>query len=199
MWVSRLHHSTWSYIGWAFLYAGLEVAAPARSSSRRLFAEILGVDFMVNTAMPFLIGGAAGLTTLFAKQQKKVPWPAWVLAGGSASACLIAASLIIFRAGGGLALAGALLFLSRLGWFYRRTGKARDIGMAFARGLFGPWLFMAPALVISAVVVGRQTLGFSNLDWVPLFGLIYFGMQAGFEEFMLRRIEKPGKKRIQPE
>ena len=87
-------------------------------------------------------------------------------------------------------LAGAVLFLSRLGWFYHKTGDSRDLLLALGRGLAVPWFCLAPALVISALVVGRQTLGLHNLDWVPLFGIIYFGTQAGFEELMLRRIEK---------
>ena len=191
---SRIHKSTWSYIGWALLYAGLWFVQPGNSSAPKLFAEILGADLIVNIATPFLIGGAGIITVLFAKQSKKVPWFAWALAGGLGLFCLAGAAIVIFDAGGWLVLAGTLLFLARLGWFFRRTGNAREIGMAFIRGLAGPWLFMLPALLIAGFSVGRRNLGFENLDWVPLFGTVYFGTQAGFEEFLLRLIEKPSGK-----
>lgn len=51
-------------------------------------------------------------------------------------------------------------------------------------------LRFAPALVLSCFYVGRNTLGLGNTDWVPFFGTVYFGLQAGFEEFMWRRAEK---------
>ena len=189
----RLRGSTWSYIAWALIYAGLWLI-PVKSVPE-LFAEILAADFFINITTPFLVGGAAFIYSILAKRGARLSWKAWLLVAGTASVCLLVPLIIIFDAGGWRLLAGAVLFLSRLGWFFHRTGEGREIVIVFLRGLVGPWLFMAPALVISGIAVGRQTLGFENLDWVPLFGLIYFGLQAGFEELVLRRSRKASGRR----
>jgi len=188
----HLRGSTWSYVAWAVLYAGLWLI-PAKSIPV-LFAETLGADFFINISTPFLVGGTAFLYSVLAKRGwQRLRWTVWLFLGGAALVCLIVPLIVIFDAGGWSWLAGTLLFFSRLGWFFHRTGQTREIAIVFARGLAGPWLFMAPALLISAWVVGRNELGFQNLDWVPLFGLIYFGIQAAFEEFMLRLSRKAAR------
>jgi hypothetical protein len=60
----------------------------------------------------------------------------------------------------------------------------------FARGLAAPFVFFAPALIVSCLWVGRSTISIGETDWVPQFGVVYFGIQAWFEEFMLRRAER---------
>jgi hypothetical protein len=91
--------------------------------------------------------------------------------------------------GGWWIVPGAMLFFSHVNWMFMSRGDKSTI-LLVVRGLVGPFVFFAPALVISCFYVGRNTLGLGNTDWVPLFGTIYFGLQAGFEEFMLRRAEK---------
>ncbi len=56
-----------------------------------------------------------------------------------------------------------------------------------SRGLLGPYVFLAPALIVSCLVLGRNTISIHQTDWIALFGIVYFLTQAGFEEFMLRR------------
>lgn len=65
--------------------------------------------------------------------------------------------------------------------------------MLLARGLLGPWVFGLPALVASCLWVGRDTLALDQADWVPLFGTVHFGLQAGFEELAVRRSRALGR------
>ncbi|MDI6738876.1 MAG: hypothetical protein QME74_00750 [Candidatus Edwardsbacteria bacterium] len=151
-----------------------------------VFAETLVADFLINLGTPFIVGAAGIVYVVFSERTRPVPWYGWPLLAALALACVGIPFGILYQAGGWLLVTSTALFFSHAGWFFHRRKDARGAARLFIRGLFGPWLFMVPALLLSCLYVGRNDLGFDNTDWVPLFGMIYFGIQAGFEEFMLR-------------
>ena len=76
-----------------------------------------------------------------------------------------------------------------VGWFGVAKEKLKSVALLFVRGLVGPFLFFAPSLVVATIVVGRSTLTLDETDWVAVFGIVYFMIQAVFEEFLLREAE----------
>ena len=182
-----LYPSTISYIAWALLYALLLVFSWFHGTVPQLFAGILLADFIINFLSPLVIGAGGMLAALLLKRGVKIPpaaYPFLLLAFLFGIAMPVA---VMAHLGGWMLLAGAVLFFMRVNWMYMSRGADRWTAHLILRGLVGPFAFFAPALVISCLYVGRNTLGLENSDWVPLFGTIYFGIQAGFEEFMLRR------------
>jgi hypothetical protein len=182
-----LYPSTISYIAWALLYALLLVFGWFHAGVPRLFAGILLADVIINIVSPFIIGAGGFLAALLLKRGVRVPWGAYPFLLLAFLLGIAVPVAVLFRFGGWLLLAGAFLFFMRVNWMYMERGADRWTVHLLVRGLVGPFAFFAPALVISCLYVGRNTLGLENRDWVPLFGVIYFGIQAGFEEFMLRR------------
>ena len=67
---------------------------------------------------------------------------------------------------------------------------ALAVVLFFIRGLFGPFIFTTPALLLSSWAVGRRSLSLDEMDWVPLAGIIYFSLQAAFEEVALRFLDR---------
>jgi len=192
-----LHPSTLSYIAWALFYALLLAFGWFGAQVPRLFAEILLADIVINMVSPFIIGGGSLLFTLLAgalaRRGTRLPLSAYPFMLGCAVFGIAIPGAVMFHMGGWWILPGAVLFFSRVNWMFLSKGD-HYTGLLMIRGMVGPFAFLAPALVISCLTVGRNTLGFENTDWVPLFGTIYFGLQAGFEELMLRRIaSRPGK------
>ncbi len=187
---SLLRPASWIYAGWALLYAATWLLPHFGQQIPVWFAQTLAADFLINLGTPFLVAGSGLVYLAFTERPRRVRWFIWPLLALIAAACTAPPLMVLHKAGGWLLLTSTLLFFTHAGWHLHRHRDAVGLGLLFARGLFGPWLFMVPALVISGVVVRRQTLGFENTDWVPLFGVIYFGIQAAFEEFMLRQAAK---------
>ena len=186
-----LYPSTLSYIAWALLYALLLAFGWFHEAVPRLFAEILLADIVINMVSPFIIGGGSllfrFLGAVLAPRGTRVPLSAYPFMLGCAVFGIVIPGAVLLHMGGWWILPGAVLFFGRVNWMFMSQGD-HHTGLLVIRGLVGPFAFFAPALVLSCLYVGRNTLGLENSDWVPLFGTIYFGLQAGFEEFMLRRI-----------
>jgi hypothetical protein len=187
-----LYPSTVSYILWALLYALLLAFGWFHARPPRLFAEILLADVIINFLSPFVIGAGALLAAFLLQRGAKPPWSAYPFLLLFLLLGMVVPAAVMLHIGGWLLLAGALLFFMRVRWARLVRGGDRWAAHLMIRGLVGPFAFFAPALVISCLYVGRNTLGMENTDWVPLFGTIYFGIQAGFEEIMLRRSERAG-------
>jgi|GEM_PF-2078667 hypothetical protein len=185
-----LRPSSWVYAAWTLLYAMLWLFPLNGGKIPRVFAETLAADFLINLGTPFIIFGAGMVYMAFTERPRRVKWFVWPLLVLLALGCVGVPFTLLYKAGGWLLVTGTVLFFTHAGWFLHRHQDGVGLGMLFARGLLGPWLFMVPALVVSALVVKRQTLGFENTDWVPLFGIIYFGIQTAFEEFLLRMVLK---------
>jgi hypothetical protein len=188
-----LRPSSWVYAAWTLLYAALWLFPFNGEKIPRVFAEILAADFLINLGTPFIVFGASMVYLAFTEKPRRVRWFIWPLLALLAAACVGIPFGVLHKAGGWLLVTGTVLFFTHAGWFMHRHKDGVGLGLLFVRGLFGPWLFMVPALMISGMVVKRQTLGFENTDWVLLFGIIYFGIQTAFEEFMLRKVMQAGK------
>ena len=188
-----LYPSTVSYIAWALLYALLLAFGWFGAALPHIFADILFADFIINLVSPFIIGGGGIVFTLatgaLADRGKRLPPGAYPIMLAALVFGIIVPAAVMLHLGGWWILPGAVLFFSRVNWMFmgRRDGRT---AMLVLRGLVGPFAFFAPALVLSCFYVGRNTLGLENTDWVPFFGTVYFGLQAGFEEFMWRQAEK---------
>jgi len=181
------HPSTLTYIAWTMLYGALTVFSLFRRAVPRLFAEILLADVVINMVSPLLIGAAALLAGALAKGSPTAPWTLYPLLILGVGLLLIFPVALSLHLGGWWMLAGAALFFGHLNWIFLRRRAGNYIALLAVRGIAGPFFFFAPALIIACLYVGRNTLGMENTDWVPIFGTVYFAIQAGFEEFMLRR------------
>lgn len=184
-----LRPSTWSYIGWGVLYLTLWLVPVPWLPLPEVFAATVVADFFINGATPFLLIGAGLVYALVTARTTQVPALVWPLVVGLTAVCVVVPLVMLLEVGGWLLLASTALVFSRAGWLLRRSGDARGVAMLLARGLLGPWLFMLPALGLSCLYMGSVQLGFANTDWMPLFGFVYFALEAVFEELMLRRSE----------
>jgi hypothetical protein len=186
-WWHIRHRSTYTYVAWAGLYFLLGAWMFFGGRISRVFGENLGADIVINLASPFILGGGLIVANLVDERFAGVPWLAWPFLAALCGATIVVPAMVIFHLGGWGALLGAALFFSRVNWFFFK--RSHDIGWLhlFARGLWGPFAFFAPALAITCLVLQRNTVSVHQTDWVPLFGVIYFCAQAGFEELMLRR------------
>ena len=184
------HQSSQLYLGWAALYLGLGFLALAGVPVPLFFGQSLTADIMINMASPFILAGGGMLAAMARDRFRGVPWLAWPLMLGLWAGTILLPGLWLFKLGGWAVLLTAALFFSRINWFFLQEGDDPHTKLLFARGLLGPFVFFAPALVITCLLLGRRTLSYRDTDWVPMFGVIYFAIQAWFEEFMLRRAEK---------
>jgi hypothetical protein len=188
-----LYPSTVSYIAWALLYALLLAFGWLGAEPPRLFTDILFADFIINLVSPFIIGGGSIVFALaagaLANRGKRFPPGAYPIMLAALVFGIVVPAAVMLHVGGWWILPGAALFFSRVNWMFMANKDGRT-AMLMIRGVVGPLAFFAPALVLSCLYVGRNTLGLENTDWVPFFGTVYFGLQAGFEEFMWRQAEK---------
>jgi hypothetical protein len=184
------HRSPYYYLAWAGLYLILGLLALAGVPIPLFFGRNLAADVMINLASPFIFVGGGFLAGVLADRFRDVPWLAWPFLLGLWALTILLPGLWLFKLGGWSVFLTALLFFSRVDWFFLQQGGDRHTLVMFARGLAAPFVFFAPALIVSCLWVGRSTISIGETDWVPQFGVVYFGIQAWFEEFMLRRAEK---------
>ena len=184
------HTSTWSYVAWSGLYAlvGIYQLAGGRISSD--LGGLFFVDFFVNLVMPFNLLGVALVVAQFSEGFTEVKWSEWFVLVIVFLVTIVLPAVVLVGLGGLPVLFGAVLFVSKFSWYGSAKERGKTLFLLFARGIGGPFLFFAPALLVSTILVGRSTLAFNETDWVAVFGVIYFLTQAVFEEFLLRRIEK---------
>lgn len=184
------HASTWNYLGWAALYLFVGLHQLSGGHISKEFAEIIFIDFLINLASPFILGGIVFLNHHLGSGIRGIKRHEFVVIGSVFSATILLPGIFLFEIGGLVLFLSALLFFVRLGWYGPLKERGKVLSMLFIRGLAGPFVFFVPALLISTIAVGRSTLETTETDWVALFGVIYFLLQAAFEEFMLRRSEK---------
>lgn len=181
------HRSPYYYLVWAGLYLTLGILALAGVRVPLFFGKNLAADVLINMVSPFILAGGAMLASVIKDRFQGVPWLAWPFLVGLWALTIWMPGVLLFKLGGWAVLLSALLFFSRVDWFFLQQGGDRHTLVMFARGLLGPFVFFAPALIISCLWVGRDTISINQTDWVPQFGVVYFSIQAWFEEFMLRR------------
>lgn len=183
------------YIAWVVLYAGVGVWYLLGREPHGVFFDFLYADLFVNMLTPWILVPAIML------------WIAWVgrseirgcrLAAGVLMMVIISAALIwgcvaILYDRGGIMLAVAVpVLLTKLNWRNMVGNDVSDSSLVIllGRGMFLPFACFAPALVISCLAVGRNTLGEHSADWLGLFGVIYFSLQAVLDYFLIRRVKK---------
>jgi hypothetical protein len=189
-----LQTSTISYLGWAGLYFVLEFFRRTGWLVPISFFELLNTDFFINLVSPFVIAGSGLFIGNLSKGWRPQAWVGSLLIASFCAATILIPLSILWKMGGWSVLLSAGLFFSRVNWFRFAAGGDTAGIYLFARGLAGPFLFFAPALLVTSWVFRRETLGPENLDFVPFFGVLYFLMQAAFEEFILRI-----KRKVQPD
>lgn len=187
-WCHIRHRSTYTYLAWAGLYLLLGVWMFFGGRISRVFGENLAADIVINIASPWVLSGLVTIGTLVESKFRGFSGWAWPFFLITCVLTIVLPGLWIFKMGGWGTLLGAALFFTRANWFILRQKQDLSLMLLFARGVFGMFAFFAPALVITCLVMGRNTLGLRHTDWVPLFGVIYFCAQAAFEELMLRRV-----------
>lgn len=183
------HSSTWSYVGWAGLYLCVGLYQSAGGSIPEDFAELLFADFFINLVSPFILGGGALLVVYLGRGSAGVKWYEVVILAIVSVVTLVIPAVVLFGVGGLVLFLSALLFFAKIGWFGVAKEKIKSVALLFVRGLVGPFLFFAPSLVVATLAVGRSTLQLDETDWVAVFGIVYFLIQAVFEEFLLRKAE----------
>jgi len=190
--LSPRHASTWSYLGWAGLYLCVGLYQSIGGSISEEFAELFVADFFINLASPFILGGGAVLAVWLGGGTSGTKWYELILLTVVFVVTMVIPAAVLFGVGGLPLFLSALLFFSKVGWLGIAKGKGKLVALLIVRGFAGPFLFFVPSLLISTVVVGRSTLGLNETDWVALFGVIYFLIQAIFEEFLLRKTDESG-------
>ncbi len=183
-----VHRSTIAYVAWAAGYAGLGVYQLCGGRISTAFGEGLAADAMINMVSPFVLAGGFTVTTLIDSRFRGTPWFAYPFLLVLFGLTIALPAALLLHWGGWALLISAGMYFSKLNWFFLIREDQKTLGMLFARGLFGPFVFLAPALIVSCLVLGRNTISISQTDWVSLFGIVYFLAQAAFEEFMLRQI-----------
>ncbi|MCU0607511.1 MAG: hypothetical protein MUF78_08880 [Candidatus Edwardsbacteria bacterium] len=187
-WWHIRHRSAYTYLAWAGLYLLLGFWQWLGGSVPVVFGQNLAADIVINIASPWVLSGLVTIATLAESRFLGFSGWAWPFFAITCVLTIVLPGLWIFKMGGWGTLLGAALFFTRANWFILRRQQDVSLVLLFARGIFGMFAFFAPALVITCLVLGRNTLGLHNTDWVPLFGVIYFVAQAAFEELMLRRV-----------
>jgi hypothetical protein len=157
------HASTWTYILWAAIYLLLEILRRRGVKTPRLFGEILGIDVIMNFLTPFIFIGSLFFSIVLSSRTAGVPWVQIVAAAAFPLALLLYLSFFVLEAGGVGLLVGTVIFYTRIN---------------------------VPAMVLSSWSVGRHSLTLARTDWVPLFGIVYFSLQAVFEEILLRFLDR---------
>lgn len=182
----RLQISTLSYLAWSGLYLVFEFLRHQGWTVDLCLFDTLHADFAINMVSPFLLVACGFFVAYLPASWKPRELFVSLLIGLFCGSLILLFMSLLWNMGGVSLLLGAVLFLSRVNWL--RFVAGNDLGgiYLFARGLVGPFLFFAPALLIVSLVFGRENFGYENLDFVPLFGTIYFFLQAIFEELMLR-------------
>ena len=186
-WKLPVHVSSITYAAWAVGYAGLGVYQLCGGTVSRTFGEGLAADVMINLVSPFVLAGGVTAAALIGSNFKGTPWFAYPFLLALFGLTIALPGAVVFHLGGWGLLISAAMYFSKINWFFLLREDDQQLGMLFARGLFGPFIFFAPALIVSCLVLRRNTISITETDWVPLFGIVYFLTQAGFEEFMLRK------------
>lgn len=184
------HNSTWSYVAWAglYLFAGLYQLAGGRVSGD--LAGVLYADFFINLVSPFVLAGGALVLVQVSEGIKRVKWHEWFVLLVIFAVTIVLPAVVLLGVGGTPLFLSALLFFSKFSWYGPAKERGKSLALLFIRGIAGPFLFFTPALVVSTLLVGRSTLTMDETDWVAVFGIVYFLIQAVFEEFMLRKSEE---------
>lgn len=186
-WLNIKHKSTYTYLGWAGFYLLLGVYQGLVGRISTTFGEILGADILINIASPIILSGGGTIATMVQGGFKGFFGLAWPFMIITCVVTIVLPGLWIFKMGGWGTLFSAALFFSRINWLFLQRDGDLEIRHLYTRGILGPILFLTPALITTCLVMGRRSLSMHATDWVPLFGVIYFTLQAAFEEFMLRR------------
>jgi len=191
-WLIIRHRSTYTYLGWAGLYFLLGIWLLLGGRVAKVFGEVLYADILINLVSPVILSGGGTIAAMVKDRFQGFFGLAWPFLIITCTVTILLPGIWIFKMGGWGTLFSAGLFFSRINWFFLQRQEDFEIRHLFTRGMLGPFLFFAPALIITCLITGRQRLSLYNTDWVPLFGVIYFTAQAAFEEFMLRRaMDKP--------
>lgn len=169
-------------------YAGLGIYQLCGGVIAKTFGEGLAADAMINMVSPFVLAGGGTVAALIASKSKGTPWYAYPFLLLLFGVTIALPGAILFHLGGWALLLSAGMYFSKVNWFFLVRDDRQAMGMMFARGLLGPFIFFAPALVVSCLVLGRNTISIDQTDWIAIFGVIYFAAQSVFEEFMLRRV-----------
>lgn len=183
------HKSTWSYVAWAglYLFTGLYQLAGGRISGG--LAEIFYVDFFINLVSPFVLAGGAFVFLRFDEGFRRVKWHELFVLLVVFVVTIVLPAVVLFGVGGAPLFLSALIFFTKFSWYGPAKERGKSLALLFIRGVAGPFLFFVPALVVSTLLVGRSTLSIDETDWVAVFGVVYFLIQAVFEELMLRKTE----------
>ena len=203
-WMPR-YGSTRQYLFWACLYAALGLLrGPWTTPVLRFFGIMVGVDVILNFWGVFLIPASLFVWAFFEgvveavarSKPREVPWVRGLIAISVPLGLLLLLGWMVAESLGWIALAFVLLFYAKLNWYaiHKEQGLGVPLLLA-ARGLAGIFVFFVPALIISSWYVGRNSLSSHRPDWVPLFGVIYFTLQAVWEEVVLRWIARSEQKK----
>jgi hypothetical protein len=168
-------------------YAGLGVYQLLGGKISTVFGEGLAADAMINMVSPFVLVGGGTVAALISSKFKGTPWFAFPLLLALFGLTIAFPGALLFHWGGWALLLSAGMYFSKVNWFFLIRDDRQVMGLMFARGLIGPFVFLAPALVVSCLILGRNTISITETDWVSIFGIVYFLTQMIFEEFMLRR------------
>jgi len=182
------HRSTYGYLGWAGMYLLLGIWLLCGGRVAKMFGEALYADILINFVSPWVLSGAVVIDTMMENRFQGFSGLAIPFLMITCVVTIVLPGIWIFKMGGCGTLFSGALFFTHINWFYLRRKQDLPLKYIAARGMLGPFLFFAPALIITCLVTGRQRLSLHNTDWVALFGIIYFISQAVFEEFMLRRV-----------
>lgn len=120
------HRSPYYYLAWAGLYLVLGILA---------------------------LAGGAMLASVIKDLFKGIPWLAWPFLAALWALTIWMPGALLFKLGGWGVLLSALLFFSKVDWFFIVDGGDKHSLVMFARGIFRPFVFFAPALIVSCLWV----------------------------------------------
>jgi hypothetical protein len=196
---TRPLQSALPYAGWVALCAGAGIWYLTGRALPDLFYGIIICDLVINMAAPWIIVPGVMIAGMWLgrSQLRGIG----MIAGSVFILALCAFLLwgiftILYHYGGWMLVLLVPVLASKINWREFFSGTSTS-GMPFlmARSMLAPFACFAPATVICCLVLRRNTLGEGNDDWVGLFGMIYFSLQAGLDYLLVKwMVKKRGAK-----